>query len=104
MRGVDGMRFAGIKSEVFNKVMDVEIDEVFISNESIRQIVNILELEGKDEDELRSIRNTIVRIIADMEEQAISCKDERLFRELSTKMSGITCVIDNMIWKIGGEV
>lgn len=98
------MRFAEIKLEVFNKVMDVEIGEVFVSNESVKQIVEILELENKDEDELRATRNSIVRIIADMEEQAISYKDEKLFNELSTKMSGITCVIDNMIWKIGGEV
>lgn len=98
------MRFAEIKPEVFNKVMDVEIDEVFVSNESVKQIVEILELENKDEDELRATRNSIVRIIADMEEQAISHNDEKLFSELSTKMSGITCVIDNMMWKIGGEV
>lgn len=98
------MRFAKINPEVFNKVMDVEIDEVFVSNESVKQIVKILELENKDEDELRATRNSIVRIITDMEEQAVSYKDEKLFNELSTKMSGITCVIDNMIWKIGGEV
>lgn len=98
------MRFANIKQEVMNKVLDVEIDLVFVSNESARQIVDILELNNKSEDELRAIRNTMVRTIADMEQEAIDNDDKDLFFELSTKMSGITCVIDNMIWRYGGEV
>lgn len=98
------MRFANIEQEVMSKVLDVEIDLVFVSNESARQIVDILKLNGKDEDELRAIRNTIVRTIADMEQEAIDNNNKDLFFELSTKMSGITCVIDNMIWKYCGEV
>lgn len=98
------MRFANIEQEVMTKVLDVEIDLVFVSNESARQIVDILELNDKDEDELRAIRNTMVRTISDMEQEAIDNNDKDLFFELSTKMSGITCVIDNMIWKYGGEV
>ena len=98
------MRFANIEQEVVDKVLNVEIDLVFVSNESARQIVDILELDGKDDDELRAIRNTMVRTIADMEQEAIDNDDKDLFFELSTKMSGITCVIDNMIWKYGGEV
>lgn len=98
------MKFANIENEVINNVMNVEIDEFFITNESIKQIRNILNLDGKSVDELRAIRNTIVRTIAEMRDRAFEENNYECFRNLSTKMSGITCAIDGVIWENGGEV
>ena len=103
-REVNKMRFANIEQNVIDRVLEVEIEEVFVSAKAVREVRAILELDDKTIDEMRAIRNTIVRTIADMEQKAIDNNDKKLFSELATKMSGITCVIDNIIWRCGGKV
>ena len=96
------MKFAEIKMVKFVELMNVEIGDMFVSNEAMEQIENILELEEKSAEELTAIRNTVVRTIA---EEFVKPMDEaKNYKEAiryETKMSGITAVIDNRLWNMG---
>ena len=99
------MEFATIKlGQIYKLVEEVEVGEMFIEAEAIEQIEDILNLNDMDIDELRAMRNTIVKVFSKLIDSADDKGDVKEAIASQNKMSGIVAVIDNKIWKLGGEV
>ena len=99
------IKFANVESEQIRRLMeDVSIDEMIVSTKAIEQIEDILNLKDMDVNELRATRNTIVKEFSIHMEKAEENNDIESMRDFMKKCSGITAVIDNNIWKCGGDV
>lgn len=99
------MMFAEITMLQVIELMNVEVGDVVISGESIKEVERILDLDGKSVDELRAVRNTVVKTV---NEEILTPLEEKCewgkMREYMTKLSGITGAIDQNIWTQGGAV
>lgn len=83
-------------------LLKVEIGKVFVSEESVHRIEELLNLKDKKtEEELRAVRNAVVDVIHDL---SVKTEDRDLQWDYGTKISGITAVIDNWMWKQLGHV
>lgn len=91
------IRFAKVGKNQFQKLLDLKIGRIFIEKEQIEEVKKILKLEEKNIIDLRRTRNTIVReLTRDIEKE----EDE----EKWSTMSGVTAVIDDMIYRQGGMI
>lgn len=99
-------------NRVFDELSEVEIGRYTVSPESMRKIEKILDLDSKDEDGLRAVRNAVVVLFGKKEREeanigedgyAIPGKKVDYDRMMfwSNKISGITAVIDEFLWKKG---
>ena len=99
--------------ESFNELVAVEIGEHTVSKESMDRITDILNLENRTVEELRAIRNAVVvefgkkkREEANIGEDGYEIPGKKVDYDKmmywSTKISGITAVIDHYLWKLGG--
>lgn len=84
-------KFARVGKNQLQQLLDLNIGRLFVEKEQIIAIKKILKLEGKDVDGLRRIRNTIVRDLHNHEEEIYW-----------NTISGVTAVIDDEMYKIGG--
>ena len=99
-----------------DELLQVEIGKVFVSNEAVEKIAELLHLEDcETEESLRAIRNAVVVRIAAIEKAKANLDengneipgkkvnyDEMM--KYSNKISGITSVIDSYLWKKGFPV
>lgn len=91
------IRFAKVGKNQIQKLLDLKIGRRFIEKEQIEEVKKILKLEEKSIINLRRTRNTIVReLTRDIEKE----EDE----EKWSTMSGVTAVIDDMIYRQGGMI
>lgn len=91
------IRFAKVGKNQIQKLLDLKIGRRFIEKEQIEEVKKILKLEEKSIIDLRRTRNTIIReLTRDIEKE----KDE----EKWNTMSGVTAVIDDMIYRQGGMI
>lgn len=96
------MKFAEIKMVTFVELLKVEIGDLFIEQEAVDKVKEILELDGKNPEELTAIRNTVVKTLAEeFIEPLDEKKEHREVMKYMTKLSGITAVIDNELSKMG---
>lgn len=81
------------------KLMEVYHPEVrgFISNKEETLIAHTLHLDQRDILNLRNLRDFVVLFLS-------NCNKEELEIENMDKMSAITCVIDQKIWNLDGEI
>ena len=101
-------QFAVLKSYQKVYLLNAGIEPVIIRGEQIDEACRVLNLEGLDEQGLRAMRNAVVRFLANAKDE---CRDEETgefidgarFFQLSDNMSGITAVIDNIMWRKGYE-
>ena len=95
------MKFATITTDQMVKLQEVEINRFVISKESMDKVAEILELNGKDPKELTAVRNTIVKFYSDKADEAREAFDWDEFDANHIRMSGITAVIDNILFNMG---
>ena len=96
------MKFAKMNLTTIIKLMEVEIDEFFISEEAMNKVKEILKLDGKDTEELTAIRNSVVKMIDNW--YITPAIDDNLYgeyRKYQTSLSGITATIDHELFKMG---
>lgn len=97
----------------FDKISKLEIGRTFVSPEDVETIEEMFELEKKTVEELRAIRNAVVRRIHVVEMKAANLTEDGeeipgtkvnydAMITWSNRMSGITAVIDKWIFKRGG--
>ena len=81
-------------------------DDFFTSSEEIEIISNNLELLGKTIDELRTIRNSVVKFYTKLKDNELNIKGKHTdeFWKFHTAMMSVTAVIDNYIYKLYDEV
>ncbi len=87
------IRFAKVGKNQIQKLLDLKIGRRFIEKEQIEEVKKILKLEEKSIIDLRRTRNTIVR------ELTRDIEKEKETEEKWNTMSGVTAVIDDMIYK-----
>ena len=81
-------------------------DDFFTSSEEIEIIRNNLEILGKTIDELRTIRNSVVKFYTKLKDNELNIEGKHTdkFWKFHTAMMSVTAVIDNYIYKLGDEV
>jgi len=73
-------------------------DEGITSLDEMKKIMMFLEIDGKDNDELRSIRNSVVKFYSDkIKYLHDSGNHEEAFNEMES-MQSVTCVIDHSFY------
>lgn len=98
------IKFATLTQENINFLKSLHIGEEFVSQDEVTEIEDAFDLKAKDEDELRSIRNSVVRFYADIKSEARKNYDWFTFDMMHNNMSGVTAVIDNILYGWGYEV
>lgn len=75
-------------------------DDFFTSNKEIEIVANNLELSEKTTDELRAIRNSVVKFYTELEDNEFNIEGKRTdkFWKFHTAMMSVTAVIDNYIY------
>ena len=75
-------------------------DDFFTSSEEIEIIRNNLELLGKTIDELRTIRNSVVKFYTKLKDNELNIEGKHTdkFWKFHTAMMSVTAVIDNYIY------
>lgn len=102
-------------NRAFDELAEVEIGRYTVSPESMKKIEKILDLDNRDEDGLRAIRNAVVVLFGKKEREEANIGEDGYeipgkkvdydkMMYWSTKISGITAVIDNKLWHKGYEV
>ena len=86
-------KFARVGKNQLQQLLDLNIGRHVIEYDQVIAVKKILKLEGKDINDLRRVRNTIVRDLHNHEEEIYW-----------NTISGVTAVIDDEIWKKGGAV
>jgi len=95
---VDGIRFAELKAWEVCFIESIEVDSMFITDEQVKQVKSVLMLEGKSLEELNEIRNSVVKHLGDKSSAARAANDWKSFDKFHNAMSGITYVIDSLIY------
>lgn len=84
------------------KLADMEIGLHVITKEDIDKVIEILNLdEINDVEELRAVRNSVVLYLGDYEEIYGEFDEKKSF-QIMTNISGITAVIDDKMFRLGG--
>lgn len=85
-----------------DELMNVKVERFTISNEAMQQIKNILKLEEQSVEELRETRNDVVMSLAEMKSEHRNNNNYDAFDNVMIHISGITAVIDEMLFEQGG--
>lgn len=83
-------------------LLDLEVSCILTDKDNDR-VIETLQLKGKNKEELRGIRNNIVEQYGKNTKDYSSLSYEK-FELWYNAMSKTTCVIDNLIASLGGEV
>ena len=97
-----GFKFAEISQEEFDKLDKIEFDSMFIHNEQIIEVYDILGIKNcEDKEYIQCIRNSIVHYYGDKVNQYYNEKvhDFENFKKYQTKLSAITCALDTILMK-----
>ena len=84
----DEIRFVELTEQEIKELQEITPERIWISKESMNKISDILKLKETPTDELQPLRNSIVKLLCDDYES----------EDNWTRMSMITCVIDNEVY------
>ena len=94
----DEIRFAELDADQLDYIEHAGIGPVFVTRAQATATRAELRLDGMDLDDLQAIRNAVVRHLADLKSNARDKRDTEAFDRLGQNMSGITAVIDHLIY------
>lgn len=84
------------------ELVNLEIGRSIITEHQIREVQRILKVHDyNDLEELRAVRNSLVRILSDKAEEATSRTEEERY---NSTLSGCVFVIDSRMWDLTGEL
>lgn len=102
--------FATLKPYQMTYLATAGIGDMFIMPAEIEECKRVLNLSGDmTEGELRAMRNAVVRYTSNLKanyrnEETGEIYDAETYFAIHNNMSGITAVIDNILWHKGCEV
>ena len=82
-------------------VTATNIDDMFVTGRQVAQIRAIFDLDVRTNYELQSLRNEVVRTLADASSLARDVHDMDAFDRTHNAMSAITAVIDETLYSRG---
>ena len=94
----NGVKFAKLSAKQYGQLLSLGIGDMFIRKAEIVEVCHTLELMDKDAEELQAIRNSVVRYFGRLSSEAREMRDVQLFNDVHNTMSGVTAVIDQMIY------
>lgn len=97
------IKFENITNMQLVRLIQVEgIDNLFVTEDAMNKIKDILKLEGCDSEKLTSIRNGVVRTFSDIIDEILDEQNNfEEFRKMNAIMSATTAVIDNELFNMG---
>ena len=96
------MEFASLSQEQKDYIENIDIDQTFITMHEIYDIRANLSLYDKSIDDLRAVRNAVVKHLSEKIETFEH--DFKAGKKILNNMSAIVCVIDDMMFNMGCEV
>ncbi|MBR2125824.1 MAG: hypothetical protein IJ943_03720 [Akkermansia sp.] len=90
--------FAKLTSEQKAYMERIQIGNVFVSTAQVRETKRVFALDNKTTDELRAIRNSVVKYLGDLASVMRYCDNERGYDRALNALSGITGVIDSYLY------
>lgn len=88
----DEIRFVELTEQEVKELHEITPERVWISKENVDKISDILKIKEVPTDELQPLRNSIVKLLC----------DDYVSEDDWTRMSMITCVIDNEVYSRNG--
>ena len=95
---VDEIAFAELTDEQRTYMERVQIGGMFVTSEQVDEIAETFGLAGKSRDELRAIRNSVVRYLSELTSIARMLENIKEYDRYHNALSGITTVIDHAIY------
>lgn len=92
-------QFARLTEEQLTYMERVQIDSKFVTPEQVSEIEATFGLHCKTVDELRAVRNTVVKYFGTLASIARMCESPKSYDRAMAAMSGITAVIDHHIYE-----
>lgn len=92
------MEFAKLTAQQVAFMVALDVDRCIITGAQVALVKSVLKLDGKTNEELTAIRNSVVEILAEIGNVARDHNNWKLFDATRNNMSGITAVIDNEIY------
>lgn len=96
--------FAKLTDEQKAYMERVQIGDMFVTPAQIDEIADTFALDGKTEDELRAIRNSVVKYFGAITSAARTCGSWKSYDRAHNALSGITAVIDHALYFAGAAV
>lgn len=92
-----GFLYAKITEDEFEKLNKIDFDDMFIQQEQILEVHNILGINNDSDTEyIRAIRNSIVKYYSDKTSKYYNdeVQDFKNYKKYQTKLSATTCALD----------
>ena len=82
-------------------IANLGIKRHFIEHEQIMKIKELLNIDELDIEELRAVRNSVVKLFNQKEDDQKTYEEADRYRYA---MSGTVMVIDSRMWDLGGDI
>ena len=82
-------------------IANLGIKRHFIEHEQIMKIKELLNIDELDIEELRAVRNSVVKLFNEKEDEQKTYEEADRYRYA---MSGTVMVIDSRMWDLGGDI
>lgn len=92
------IKFAKLTDEQKHYIEHAGIGNAIITGEQVKKTKEVLKLDNMLSDQLRAVRNSVVKTCADAADVARAANDWKRGDEINNNMSGITAVIDSMLY------
>lgn len=96
----NNVKFAQISVSSLGYLLTIGIGDFIITKAQTVEVRHWLELMDKDGEELQAIRNSVVRYYGALSSTAREMGDMEAFFAIHNTMSGVTAVIDDMLWNV----
>ena len=87
-----------VVSNNLEKLMNVGIEAIFITEEQINEVIDILNLKHDSKEELQAKRNSVVKIIGDLSHDYRTKDEYKTMDQYHNCMSGVVAVIDKLYY------
>ena len=100
-----GFLFTTLNQEQKDLMIDIEIGRFSVTEQQIKKIAKMFNLSALTIDELRAVRNSVVRFLSDKKSEERNSKDCDwiLYDQYTNNISGITAVIDNFMFALNPQ-
>lgn len=96
------IKFENITNMQLVSLVQVEVNDFFVTEDAMNKIKDILKLEGCDSEKLTSIRNGVVRTFSDIIDEILDeQKSVEEYSKIRAIMSATIAVIDNELFNMG---
>lgn len=90
--------FAHLTNNQRHYILHAGIGDMIVTGEQVEKIKYVLNLDGRPREELTAVRNSVVMTLSNASRVARFVENWERFDEINNNMSGITAVIDSMLY------